>query len=144
MINLIENCFENHISSINNNYIFDTDNENENSMNGDIFGIAKNISGNEIDSFDGNGYIFKSPNISENYKMNDLYETNEIKNNCNTVYGNDNNNNKLESYEKPPLIEESNLAKTSENTNLILRKRRGRKKINKSNDYEYYNESRPK
>ena len=141
MINLIENCFENHISSINNKYIFNTDNENENSVNEDFFRIENNICGNEIDTFNGNGYIFKSQNISENYKMNDLYETKEFKNNCNTVYENENNNNKLESYEKPPLIEETNLAKTSENTKLILRKHRGRKKIDKSNDN---NEIRPK
>jgi hypothetical protein len=134
MTNFLDKSFENHISSINNKYIFNTDNENENSVNEDFFRIENNICGNEIDTFNGNGYIFKSPNISENYKINDLYETNEFKNNCNTVYENENNNNKLESYEKPPLIEETNLAKTSENTKLVLRKIRGRKKINQSKD----------
>ena len=144
-MNLLEKSFEKHIICINNNYIFNTYNENEISINEEISRIEKNIScneneneisriDNEIDIFNGNNdndnYIFKSPNISERYNFNDSYETNEFKNNYLTVYKNENENDnyKLELYEKPPLIEEANLEKTSENTKIILKKKRKRKK----------------
>ena len=127
MANLFEKYFENQINGINNNYIFNTYNENEISENEEFFRIENNISRNEIeisgieneisgienaiDNTNVISHIFKSPNI-------DLYEINEFK-----------NNNKLELYEKPPLIEEANLEKTSENTKIIRNKKRKRKKI---------------
>ena len=145
MTNFLDKSFENHISSINNKYIFNTDNENENSVNEEFLRIENNISGNEIDisgnendiSIIGNeigiskdiNYIFKFPYISENGDIIDLYETDKLKNNCNTIYKNENNNNKLDLYKKVPFIQEANLAKTSENTKTILKNKRKRKKI---------------
>ena len=146
-MNLLEKSFEKHIICINNNYIFNTYNENEISINEEISRIEKNIScneneneisriDNEIDIFNGNNdnddnYIFKSPNISERYNFNDSYETNDFKNNYNTVYKNENenDNNKLELYEKTQLIEEANLEKTTKKTKIIRNKKRKRKKI---------------
>ena len=145
MSNFLDKSFENHVSSINNNYIFNTYNENEISMNEDFFRIENNISGNEIDisgnendiSLIGNeigiskgfSYIFKFPYISDNDNIIDLYDADKLKNNCNTIYKNENNNNKLDLYKKVPLIQEANLAKTSENTKTILKNKRKRKKI---------------
>ena len=147
-MNLLEKSFEKHIICINNNYIFNTYNENEISINEEISRID-----NEIDIFNGNNdnddnYIFKSPNISERYNFNDSYETNDFKNNYNTIYKNenknDNDNNKLELYEKPPLIEEANLEKTSENTKIILKKKRGRIKSKEIDESDDNNENRGK
>ena len=161
-MNLLEKSFEKHIICINNNYIFNTYNENEISINEEISRIEKNIScneneneisriDNEIDIFNGNNdnddnYIFKSPNISERYNFNDSYETNDFKNNYNTVYKNENenDNNKLELYEKPPLIEEANLEKTSKNTKIILKKKRGRIKSKEIDESDDNNENRGK
>jgi hypothetical protein len=148
MANLFEKYFENQINGINNNYIFNTYNENEISENEEFFRIENNISGienensgidNKIDISNDNSYIFKSPNISEKYNINDSYETNEFKNNSNTVYKNetdktDNNNKKLELNKNLPLIEEANLEKTSDNSKIILKKKRGRKKIDDNNE----------
>ena len=145
MVNLLEKSFEKHIRCINNNYrdIFNTYNENEMSMNEEISIIEKNNSGNEneISGFEnesdisnGNSFFFRPPNFSEGYNMNDSYETNEFKNNYNTVYKNENDNNKLELNEKPPLIDEANLEKTSENTKIILKKKRKRKNIDNTDE----------
>lgn len=145
MVNLLEKSFEKHIRCINNNYrdIFNTYNENEMSMNEEISIIEKNNSGNEneISGFEnesdisnGNSFFFRPPNFSESYNMNDSYETNEFKNNNNTVYKNENDNNKLELNEKLPLIEEANLEKTSENTKIILKKKRKRKNIDNTDE----------
>ena len=127
MANLFEKYFENQINGINNNYIFNTYNENEISENEEFFRIENNISRNEIeisgieneisgienaiDNTNVISHIFKSPNI-------DLYEINEFK-----------NNNKLELYEKNQLIEEANLEKTTKKTKIIRNKKRKRKKI---------------
>ena len=127
MANLFEKYFENQINGINNNYIFNTYNENEISENEEFFRIENNISRNEIeisgieneisgienaiDNTNVISHIFKSPNI-------DLYEINEFK-----------NNNKLELYEKAQLIEEANLEKTTKKTKIIRNKKRKRKKI---------------
>ena len=127
MANLFEKYFENQINGINNNYIFNTYNENEISENEEFFRIENNISRNEIeisgieneisgienaiDNTNVISHIFKSPNI-------DLYEINEFK-----------NNNKLELYEKTQLIEEANLEKTTKKTKIIRNKKRKRKKI---------------
>ena len=166
MTNLFEKYLENHISCINNNYTFNSNNENSIYENEEIFRIENNISENEFEisgiekensgikneidlSYDMN-YIFKSPNISENNNINDFYEANEFKNNCNTIYKNENNNNKLELCEKVHLIEETNLGKTSENTKTNPKKKRKRKKIDdndengKKIDESYNNESKVK
>ena len=127
MANLFEKYFENQINGINNNYIFNTYNENEISENEEFFRIENNISRNEIeisgieneisgienaiDNTNVISHIFKSPNI-------DLYEINEFK-----------NNNKIELYEKTQLIEEANLEKTTKKTKIIRNKKRKRKKI---------------
>ena len=127
MANLFEKYFENQINGINNNYIFNTYNENEISENEEFFRIENNISRNEIeisgieneisgienaiDNTNVISHIFKSPNI-------DLYEINEFK-----------NNNKLELYEKNQLIEEANLEKTTKKTKIFRNKKRKRKKI---------------